>query len=95
MNNLQLLTTEELENTKGGVGLAEIVAISGVANFFVSVFNAGYKFGADLAINIKKQLKKISTVFYWLFYNNINQFSWLQQSSGLLKVADRANKLVI
>ena len=27
MNNLQLLTTEELENTKGGVGLAEIVAI--------------------------------------------------------------------
>lgn len=50
MNNLQLLTTEELENTKGGVGLAEIVAISGVANFFVSVFNAGYKFGADLAL---------------------------------------------
>ena len=49
MNNLQLLTTEELENTKGGVGLAEIVAISGVANFFVSVFNAGYKFGTDLA----------------------------------------------
>ena len=49
MNNLQLLTTEELENTKGGVGLAEIVAISGVANFFVSVFNAGYKFGVDLA----------------------------------------------
>ena len=49
MNNLQLLTTEELENTKGGVALAEIVAISGVANFFVSVFNAGYKFGADLA----------------------------------------------
>ena len=49
MNNLQLLTTEELENTKVGVGLAEIVAISGVANFFVSVFNAGYKFGADLA----------------------------------------------
>ena len=41
MNNLQLLTTEELENTKGGVALAEIVAISGVANFFVSVFNAG------------------------------------------------------
>lgn len=50
MNNLQLLTTEELENTKGGVGLAEIVAISGVANFFVSVFDAGYKFGSDLAL---------------------------------------------
>ena len=50
MKNLQLLTTEELENTTGGVGLAEIVAISGVANFFVSVFNAGYKFGADLAL---------------------------------------------
>ena len=50
MNNLQLLTTEELENTKGGVALAEIVAISGVANFFVSVFDAGYKFGSDLAL---------------------------------------------
>ena len=33
MNNLQLLTTEELENTRGGVGLAEIVAISGVETF--------------------------------------------------------------
>ncbi|MDB8642822.1 MULTISPECIES: class IIb bacteriocin, lactobin A/cerein 7B family [Streptococcus] len=27
MNNLQLLTTEELENIQGGVGPAEIVAI--------------------------------------------------------------------
>ena len=59
MNNLQLLTTEELENIQGGVGPAEIVAISGVANFFVSVFNAGYKSELTWPDAIKKKTVEI------------------------------------
>ena len=43
------LSDDELVGTKGGFGLAEAVGIAGVLNAAVQIFNAGYKFGSDLA----------------------------------------------
>ena len=54
MTNMNLeqfyqLSDDELVGTKGGFGLTEAVRIAGVLNAAVQIFNAGYKFGSDLA----------------------------------------------
>ena len=43
------LSDDEVGGTKGGFGLTEAVGIAGVLNAAVQIFNAGYKFGSDLA----------------------------------------------
>lgn len=43
------LSDDELVGTKGGFGLTEAVGIAGVLNAAVQIFNAGCKFGSDLA----------------------------------------------
>lgn len=46
----QVLIQDDLVVIKGGsFGLAEAVAVAGVVNAAVGIFNAGYKFGSDLA----------------------------------------------
>ena len=49
MKHYNLLSADELVTINGGFGLAEGVAIAGILNAAVGIFNAGYKFGADLA----------------------------------------------
>ena len=68
------LSNDELVGTKGGFGLAEAVGIAGVLNVAVQIFNAGYKFGSDLArrgrqimnnrnLNRNTVLPKLATIF--------------------------------
>ena len=67
------LSDDELVGTKGGFGLAEAVGIAGVLNAAVQIFNAGYKFGSDLArrgrqimnnrnLNLNTLLPKLATI---------------------------------
>ena len=67
------LSDDELIGTKGGFGLAEAVGIAGVLNAAVQIFNAGYKFGSDLArrgrqimnshnLNLNTLLPKLATI---------------------------------
>ena len=78
MTNMNLeqfyqLSDDELVGTKGGFGLAEAVGIAGVLNAAVQIFNAGYKFGSDLArrgrqimnnrnLNLNTLLPKLATI---------------------------------
>ena len=78
MTNMNLerfyqLSNDELVGTKGGFGLAEAVGIAGVLNAAVQIFNAGYKFGSDLArrgrqimnnrnLNLNTLLPKLATI---------------------------------